>query len=80
MALNWIDNDVIVLSVKRGGPAEAAGIRLNDVLLQINGKEASEYDHFSLRHLLTSERGKHVSMKIRRGGREFRIELVLEGD
>ena len=80
MTLNWIDDNIVVRSVKSGGPAEAAGIRPDDVIVRVNDKVASEYDHFSLRQLLTSEGGIKVSMKIRRGDREFSIEMALEAD
>ncbi len=77
LTLGWIDGQVVVGHVKDGGPAATAGMRSNDILVQVNGKSTSDYDHFSLRQLLTSEAGRKVSVRFRRAEREFDAELTL---
>lgn len=80
MALNWIDGKVVVKSVRDDGPAAAAGMKSNDILIAINGKAADDYDHFSLRQLLIYEPGRKVSMRIERDGRQFDVKLILDED
>jgi predicted aspartyl protease len=80
MALNWIDGKVVVKSVRDDGPAAKAGIKANDVLIAINGKLASDYDHFSWRQLLIYEPGRKVRLGIARDGRQFDVKLTLDED
>lgn len=80
MSLNWIDGKIVVKSVKTDGPASVAGILPDDVLVMIDGKAASKYDHFSLRQLLTSQPGKKVLVQVRRGNDTINTELILDQD
>lgn len=80
MALLWRDGDVVVHSVQKDGPGSDAGLKKNDVLVEIDGEPASEFDPFSLRQLLTSVGGRKVPMTIRRSGRFFAVEIVLHGE
>lgn len=78
MTLVWIEKEVVVTAVKKGGPAEAAQLRRDDVIVQVNGKKAGEYDHFSLRELLTSEVGRIIPVTIRRDSQEFELKIALD--
>ena len=78
--LSWIDGETRVDSIRKTGAAAAAGIKAGDVLVQINGKDALEYDPFTLRQLLTSEGGTKVPITIRRGRRTIELELTLVED
>jgi len=81
LMINWTgDGKPIVVSVRRGGPAEAAGIQAHDVLMRVENKRAEDYDQFSLRQLLTSKAGRRVSLVVQRGKRELNVELVLAED
>jgi len=78
LVLQWVEGATIVQSVRADGPGAAAGLKAGDALVRINGEDASEYDPFALRELLTSKRGRRVPMTIRRGAREFEVALVLD--
>jgi hypothetical protein len=80
LALVWVEGKAVVESVVKDGPAHAAGIEPQDVLVEIDGRNAELYDRFALRELLTSEGGRRVQMTIRRGGRERDAEIVLADD
>ena len=80
MALNWVDGKVLVMSIKKGGSAAIAGVRPNDEIIEVDDKSASEYDHFSLRQLLTSCAAKVVSLRIRRHETVFLVKLSLDED
>lgn len=77
MTLNRIDGKTTVESVMKDGPADRAGLRPNDVLVEINGKDASSFDFFSLRQLLTSEVGRKVPMTALQSGRRNELEVIL---
>lgn len=80
MSLRWLESEITVASVKERSPADNAGVRTNDVLARIDGKPAAEFDHFSLRQLLTSDGGRRVPIRIRRNGMETEIEITLESE
>ena len=81
LMINWTrDGKPIVASVRRGGPAESAGIQADDVLTRVENRRVEDYDQFSLRQLLTSQAGRRVSLVIQRGKRELKAELVLAED
>lgn len=80
MALLWIEGQVVVKSVKSGGPADKSGVRADDVLVRVNGRDVAEYDHFSLRSLLTTQVGKKINMRFQRAGKTREVELTLTAD
>ena len=80
MAMQWKSGQPTVISVRPGGPAAAAGIHPNDLLIRIDGRPADEYDQLSLRRLLTSEAGRRVPLAVRRAARELEAVLVLAPD
>lgn len=80
MSLVWIDGAAIIKAVKASGPAGRIGVQVNDAIVRIDGRKITDYDHFSLRQLLTSEPGKVIPIAIRRDGREIKFELTLDED
>lgn len=78
LALLWKDGEAVVHSVKKDGPGATAGLRVNDVLVKINGEDAAAFDQFSLWRILTSVPGRKVQMKIRRGDHSFDADVVLQ--
>jgi serine protease Do len=57
---------LIVSDVKPGGPAEAAGIRIGDVLLSADGRAADNLPIVSF-HFLSLEQGDKVHLEVLRG-------------
>lgn len=80
---NTPEDGVEVLSVSPGGPAEAAGLKAGDVLLEINGERLQRDDAGSppvkLRSVMREiEPGAKVALKYRRQGKERTAELVAQ--
>ncbi len=66
---------VRILEVRRGGPADEAGVREGDVVIRLNGSSAIE----AFRTLpSTLEEGDTVRLRIRRGGDERDVVVVAE--
>jgi hypothetical protein len=80
LTLKWESAAPVVDAVRTDGPAARAGLARFDVLVGIDGKEAAEFDHFSLRELLTSEAGRRVKLRVRRGERELDFIVLLAED
>ncbi|HEX2078773.1 MAG TPA: PDZ domain-containing protein [Longimicrobium sp.] len=70
------DEGVRIVDVRRGGPADEAGVREGDVVVRLNGRRAVE----AFRTLPeTLEEGDTVRLRIRReGGEERDVVLVAE--
>lgn len=69
------DEGVLVRKVVEGGPAEEAGIRENDVILEYNGAKVARIVHLS-RLIRTTPIGRKVTIVVLRGGE--RKQLVAE--
>ncbi len=65
---------VIISSVKRGGPADRAGLRSGDIVLKINGKKIKNLEHLK-RVISYVEPGNKISMQILRKNKKLNITL-----
>ncbi|MEZ5995988.1 MAG: trypsin-like peptidase domain-containing protein [Hyphomonadaceae bacterium] len=73
-----VTSGVLVVAVMRGGPAEAAGLRLGDVVLRLDGEATPSVD--AIHKLLTRERiSRRVALDILRDGARARIDLAVTG-
>lgn len=80
LTLNWVGGKAVVESVREQGPADVVGIRRGDLLVSVNDNDAVVHDPFTLRQLLTSERGRQVAMTVNRRGHVLSFEIVLAAD
>ena len=66
-----------VISLKSGGPAEAAGIMKGDIVLAVDGKRPSSLG--SLRRMLLGPRSTKVLVGVRRGNGQVTTVEVMRG-
>jgi serine protease Do len=66
---------VLVRSVKKGSPAESAGLRAGDVIVKVDGERIS--DASDLRSALRDHRGKSFPLSIVRDRREQGVTVTL---
>lgn len=78
VSLMWRDERLVVMGVYERCPAAKAGIRVGDVILKLQGRDASTYAMWEIRDLLRSGRGKEVTMTIQHGRRVKDLVVVLE--
>lgn len=59
---------VVVINVEPGGPSEKAGIRANDLLVEVNGKKVSTIDDI-YRAMEAWSPGQHIRLKVFRNNK-----------
>jgi predicted metalloprotease with PDZ domain len=70
------DGPISVIAVKPGGEAERAGLQVGDILIEIQGKPASEESNQQLARMNV---GETISIKIRSRGRERELQWKVTG-
>ena len=67
---------VLVVAITNGGPADAAGLRVGDVVLKLDGVATPSVD--AIHKLLTRDRiGRKVSLDVLRDGVIVRMNLLV---
>jgi serine protease Do len=67
---------VVISDVLPGGPSEAAGVRIGDVLLAIDGNAAGSVPYVAF-HLLSRESGDKVHLDVLRGNLRLGFNVAL---
>jgi predicted aspartyl protease len=70
-------HQLIASFVDEGGAAYLAGLRTGYVLLELNGKPASDYDVFAANDLMRSGDGKEMTITFRHGGEQKTVRFKL---
>jgi S1-C subfamily serine protease len=71
-----VEGGVLVVAVSAGAPAEAAGLRVGDVVLKLDGFATPTVD--AVHKLLTRERiGKRVRLDVLRDGSLVKLDLAV---
>lgn len=73
-----VPRGALVTDIAPGGPAEKAGFRSGDVIIDVDGKPVDDPRAFNFR-LATKKIGGTADMTVMRDGREMQIELELVG-
>ncbi len=69
-----------VVEIRPDSPAEKAGLKKGDILVGINNRPAYKYKLSQIYNLLSSEEGKLIKFKVRRGNTKKTIRFQLERD
>jgi len=75
--VEYQDNLIIVQSVTPDGPAENAGIRVNDIIAQVDGIDISDIPFFEVAGMILGEEDSEVTIGIIRIGVEEIISLTM---
>ncbi len=68
---------MLVTDLHRGGPAERAGVRRGDVVVELDGKALEDRSHF-VSQVRNHSRGDEVELGILRGGSQLKIEVEAQ--
>ena len=67
---------IVIAEIVSGSPADKAGLKVNDVILAINGKKIQSYDAFRNEVAMLSP-GSKVRLEISRGGKTRELTATL---
>ena len=67
----------VVAEVRKGSPADMAGIMTGDEVLSINGKASYKYKLYEVTSLFSSKAGKTITLEIVRNGITQKKKFVL---
>jgi serine protease Do len=68
---------VIVSDVLPGGPAEAAGMRIGDIVLTVDAKDATSLPYVAF-HMLSRDAGEKVHFEVLRGSTQVGLDVTLK--
>lgn len=67
-----------IVEIRKGSPAERAGLQLGDVILSINNRHAHSYSMQQVIQLFYDETGKRIKLLVDRKGNQMVFEFRLE--
>ncbi|WP_100614254.1 aspartyl protease family protein [Confluentibacter citreus] len=67
-----------IVELRKGSPADRAGLMVGDIILNINGKPTHNFSLQDLTHMFYDAIGKRIKLKIDRNGMEKLYEFNLE--
>jgi len=76
LQLESVDEQVRIFAVAEGSPAARAGIRVGDELVAIDGESVSNLDVVTVARKLEGTPGTMLSLRLRRGQREWTCRVV----
>jgi serine protease Do len=68
---------VVISDVVPGGPAEAAGLRIGDILLTVDGRNADNLPYVSF-HMLSRSAGEKIHFEVLRGTMQIGFDITLK--
>lgn len=76
LVLELINGEVTIISPLKNSPAQTAGLKPNDVILEVDEHDVSTMDLENVAQLLRGEAGTTVRLKIRRGANSLYFSLT----
>jgi hypothetical protein len=69
---------IVVYAVDQGSPAFRAGIRQDDQIISINGRDAATLKLSAIGEIVRSQPGARVAVEVKRGEKVLQFSLVLK--
>lgn len=67
-------NEPVIASVRKDGPADKAGIKPNDRVLEVDGRPISKFSE--LVHVVSTSSGKKIHLKLQRDAKPVEVDVV----
>ncbi|MGN1085460.1 MAG: S41 family peptidase [Porcipelethomonas sp.] len=72
------ENEIKVVDVNEEGPAKEAGVKTDDVITAIDGKNVSEMEYADAVNLVRGETGTEVTLTVKRGTQQLDFTMTRE--
>lgn len=69
---NWGSGEPVIINITPGSPAEKAGLKLNDIILEVNGKGTYLKPHHTINSWMLDNDSRSIEMSIRNLESDFR--------
>jgi hypothetical protein len=68
----------VIVNIRKGSPAQLAGLEIGDEIVTINGSAAHKIKLFALNALFSSKAGKRINLKVKRNDVVFKARFTLK--
>lgn len=68
----------VVADLRKGSPAEKAGIQIGDEIVEIDNKPVYDYKLYEINELFYTKKAKRVTLKVMRNNQQNEISFTLE--
>ncbi len=69
-----VKEGVIIAQIMRGSPADKGGLKVGDIVIEVDGQKVSEVRELQF-NIMRTEPGKEISMKVVREGKEISLKI-----
>ncbi len=76
MQIELIDGNITVIAPLKDSPAEASGVRANDIILEVNDEKVANKSVQYVTDKIKGKAGTKVTLKIKRANRELKITIT----
>ena len=74
--IGYFDNKVVVTMPNEGFPADKAGVRIGDEIIEVDGVKCSDKNTQEVSALLKGNSGTKVNIKVKRAGEELSFDIT----
>ena len=67
-----------IVELRPESPAQLSGLKVGDIILSVNGKQAHQFTLQQIMHVFYEKDGKRIKLKVDRDGRTLDFEFYLE--
>ena len=78
VAIKQDDGNIIISSIFKNSPAEKAGLKPNDIILEINGKSTTSMTTSDVSNMIVNGQEESYTLKVKRDQKNIEIKLVKD--
>ena len=76
VTVSYEDGKCVIILVNENGPAAKAGLKVNDIIVSVDGKRITEENTYQIIDLIKGDAGTKVNIKVLRGNKEKSYIIV----